>query len=139
MFKAAAKASLALGPGEIQLSPKEVQMEPLLRENPDRCIRFTCPLSAHPPLPTGGTFTLPTFFFLSRHFSFLTSNAIHNTKPAHTTRLCPAHRFVVLPIQYPRVWEMYKKAMGQFIPLCSLRAPPSHLSLPNQPRYFGLL
>ena len=25
-------------------------------------------------------------------------------------------RFVVLPIQYPRVWEMYKKAMGQSPP-----------------------
>jgi hypothetical protein len=29
----------------------------------------------------------------------------------------------VLPIQYPRVWEMYKKAMGQFIPLCATLSP----------------
>lgn len=35
-FRAAAKASLASGPGEIQLTPEEVQMEPLLRANPDR-------------------------------------------------------------------------------------------------------
>lgn len=57
-FKAAARASLASGPGEIKLTPEEIQAEPLLRENPDR--------------------------------------------------------FVVLPIQYPRVWEMYKKAMASF-------------------------
>mmetsp|Transcript_12797 Transcript_12797/g.32788 ORF Transcript_12797/g.32788 Transcript_12797/m.32788 type:complete len:368 (+) Transcript_12797:62-1165(+) len=57
-FKLAAKESLKAGPGEIKLTPEEVQAEPLLRANPDR--------------------------------------------------------FVVLPIQYPEVWTMYKKAMASF-------------------------
>lgn len=35
-FKAAAKESLKKGPGEVKLTPEEIEQEPLLCENPDR-------------------------------------------------------------------------------------------------------
>lgn len=41
-FKQRAKLSLKSGPGEIKLTPEEVQEEPLLRENPDRYVALHC-------------------------------------------------------------------------------------------------
>jgi hypothetical protein len=124
-FKIAAKASLESGPGEVTLSAEEIELEPLLRANPDRYVsstfRILCvgsrglgnvPSSATNPMLFVSRSSAPRFLFF---FSFLCAVMSFMSSPTEIlTWLYPSRRFVVLPIQYPEVWAMYKKAMGEW-------------------------